>query len=93
MTRFSQVQRKILILISRDCKLWISHISSKSLKSISETEGCVKMNIKGRERMGNEKGSVVLKIWTKVRGSSETRWHRFLKTGGTGFCRQHRIYP
>jgi hypothetical protein len=88
MTRFSQVQRKLLILISRDCKLWISHISSKYLKSISETEGCAKMNIKGRERKGNEKGSAVLKIWTKVQWSSETRWHRFSKTGGTGFCRQ-----
>jgi hypothetical protein len=88
MARFSQVQRKLLILIPRDCKLWISHISSKSLKSISEIEGCAKMNIKGRERKGNEKGSAVLKIWTKVRGSSKTRWHRFLKTGGTGFCRQ-----
>jgi hypothetical protein len=51
------------------------------------------MNVKGREREGNEKGSAVLKIWTKVRGSSETRWHRFLKTGDTGFYRQHRIYP
>jgi hypothetical protein len=50
------------------------------------------MNIKGRERKGNEKGSAVLKIWTKVRGSSETLWHRFLKTGGTGFCRQHKKY-
>jgi hypothetical protein len=50
MTRFSQVQRKLLILISRDCKLWISHISSKSLKSICEIQGCAKMNIKGRER-------------------------------------------
>jgi hypothetical protein len=36
------------------------------------------MNIKGRERKGNEKGSAVLKIWTKVHGLSETRWHRFL---------------
>jgi hypothetical protein len=93
MTRFSQVQRKLLILISRDCKLWISHTSSKSLKSISETEGCAKMNIKGRERKRNEKGSAEMNLWTKVHGSSETRWHRFLKTGGTDFCRQHRIYP
>jgi hypothetical protein len=62
-------------------------------KSISETKGCAKMNIKSRERKRNEKGSAFLKIWTKVHGSSETRWHRFLKTGGTGFCRQHRIYP
>jgi hypothetical protein len=88
MTRFSQVQRKLLILISRDCKLWISHISSKSLKSISETEGCAKMNIKGREIKRNEKGSAKVDLWTKVHRSSETRWHRFLKTGGTGFCRQ-----
>jgi hypothetical protein len=50
MARLSQVQRKLFILISRDCKLWISLISSKSLKSISETKGCAKMNIKGRER-------------------------------------------
>jgi hypothetical protein len=53
-------------------------------KSISETKGCAKMNIKSRERKRTEKGSAVLKIWTKVHGSSET--------GGTGFCRQHRIY-
>jgi hypothetical protein len=74
-------------------KLWISLISSKSLKSISETNGCAKMDIKGRERNMNEKGSANLKTWTKVHGLSETRWHRFSKTGGTGFCRQHRIYP
>jgi hypothetical protein len=61
-------------------------------KSIPETKGCAKMNIKGRKRKGNEKGSAVLKIWTKVHGLSETRWHRFSKTGGTGFCWQHRIY-
>jgi hypothetical protein len=79
MTRFSQVQRKLLILISRDCKLWISHISLKSLKSISETEGCTKMNIKGRERKRNEKGSAEMNLWTKVKGSSETWWHRFSK--------------
>jgi hypothetical protein len=88
MARLSQFQRKLIILISRDCKLWISHISSKSLKSISKTEGCAKMNIKGRERKRNEKGSAEVNLWTKVHGSSETRWHRFLKTGGTGFCRQ-----
>jgi hypothetical protein len=76
MVRLSQVQRNLLILISRDCKLWISLISSKSLKSISETNGCAKMDIKGRERKRNEKGSVDLKIWTKVHG---------LRTGGTGF--------
>jgi hypothetical protein len=70
--RFSQVQRKLLILISRDCKLWISLISSKSLKSISETKGCAKMDIKGRERKRNEKGGADLKIWTKVHGSSVT---------------------
>jgi hypothetical protein len=57
MAILSQVQRKLLILISRDCKLWISPISSKSLKSTSETKGCAKMNIKGRERKRNEKGS------------------------------------
>jgi hypothetical protein len=88
MTRFSQVQRKLLILISRDCKLWISHISSKSLKSIFETNGYAKMDLKGRERERNEKESADLKIWTKVHGLSETRWHQFSKTGGTGFCRQ-----
>jgi hypothetical protein len=93
MTRFSQVQRKLLILISRDCKLWISHISSKSLKSISEIEDCAKINIKGREIKRNEKGSAEMNLWTKVHVSSETRWHRSLKTGGTGFYRQHRIYP
>jgi hypothetical protein len=53
---------------------------------------CAKMDIKGRERKRNEKGSADLKIWTKVHGLSRTRWHRFSKTGGTGFCRQHRIY-
>jgi hypothetical protein len=73
MTRFSQVQRKLLILISRDYKLWISHVSSKSLKSISETEGCDKMYIKDRERKRNEKGSADLKIWTKVHGLRRTR--------------------
>jgi hypothetical protein len=78
MSRFSQVQRKLLILILRDCKLWISHISSKSLKSISETMGCAKMNIKGRERKRNKKGSAEMNLWTKVHGLSETRWHRFL---------------
>jgi hypothetical protein len=61
-------------------------------KSISETKGCAKMIIKGRERKRNEKGSAILKIWTKVHELSETQWHRFLKTGGTVFCRQHRIY-
>jgi hypothetical protein len=65
----------------------------KSLKSISETKGCAKMDIKGRERKRNEKGSANLKIWTKVHESREIRWHRFLKTGDTGFCRQHRINP
>jgi hypothetical protein len=77
MTRFSQVQRKLLILISRDRKLWISHISSKSLKSISETEGCTKMNIKCRERKRNEKGSAEMNLWTKSTGQ--------VKPGGTGF--------
>jgi hypothetical protein len=62
-------------------------------KSISERKGCAKMNIKGRERKRNEKESADLKIWTKVHGLSRTRWHRFSKTGGTGFCRQHKIYP
>jgi hypothetical protein len=93
MIRFSRVQKKLLISISRDCKLWISPISSKSLKIHSETEGCAKMNIKGRERKRNEKGSAKMNLWTKVHGLSETRWHRFSKTGGTGFCRQYRIYP
>jgi hypothetical protein len=93
MARFSQVERKLLILISRDCKLWISPISSKSLKSISDTNGSAKMDIKGRKRKRNEKGSANLKIWTKVHGLSRTRWNRISKTGGTGFCRQHRIYP
>jgi hypothetical protein len=51
------------------------------------------MDIKGRERKRNEKGSANLKIWTKVHESREIRWHRFLKTGDTGFCRQHRINP
>jgi hypothetical protein len=62
-------------------------------KSISETKGCAKMNIKGREINRNEKGSAEMNLWTKVHGLSETRWHRFSKTGGTGFCWQHRIYP
>jgi hypothetical protein len=88
MARLSQVQRKLLILISRDCKLWISLMSSKSLKSISKTNDYAKMDIKGREIKRNEKGSAEVNLWTKVHGSSETRWHRFLKTGGTGFCRQ-----
>jgi hypothetical protein len=57
MARLSQVQRKLLILISRDCKLWISPISSKSLKSAFETKGFAKMIIKGRERKRSEKGS------------------------------------
>jgi predicted transposase YdaD len=48
-----------------------------SLKSISETEGCAKMIIKGRERKRNEKRSAEMNLWTKVHGSSETRWHRF----------------
>jgi hypothetical protein len=47
-------------------------------KSIYEKKGCAKMNIKGRERKRNEKGSAEMNLWTKVRGSSETRWHRFL---------------
>jgi hypothetical protein len=51
------------------------------------------MDIKGRKRKRNEKGSANLKIWTKVHGLSRTRWNRISKTGGTGFCRQHRIYP
>jgi hypothetical protein len=93
MARFSQVQRKLLILISMDCKHWISHISSKSLKSISETKGCAKMNVKGRERKRNEKGIAEMNLWTKVHVLSETRWHPFSKTGGTGFCWQHRVYP
>jgi hypothetical protein len=46
------------------------------------------MDLKGRERERNEKESADLKIWTKVHGLSETRWHQFSKTGGTGFCRQ-----
>jgi hypothetical protein len=62
MTRFSQVQRKLLILISRDCKLWISHISSTSLKSISKTEAYAKMNINSKERKGNEKGSAEMNL-------------------------------
>jgi hypothetical protein len=36
------------------------------------------MNIKGRERKRNEKGSAEMNLWTKVHGLSETRWHRFL---------------
>jgi hypothetical protein len=92
MERFSQVQRKPLILISRYCKLWISHISLKSLKSISKTKGCAKMNIKGRERKRNEKESAEMNLWTKVHWLSETQWHRFSQTSGTGFCRQHKIY-
>jgi hypothetical protein len=51
------------------------------------------MNIKGLEIKRNGKGRAKVNLWTKVHGSSETRWHRFLKTGGTGFCQQHRIYP
>jgi hypothetical protein len=51
------------------------------------------MNIKGRERKRNEKGSAEMNLWTKVHGLSETRWHQFSKTGGTGFCQQYRIYP
>jgi hypothetical protein len=90
MTRFSQVQRKLLILISRDCKLWISHISSKFLKIHIWDRG---LNIKGRERNRKEKESAEMNLWTKVHGLRETRWHRFSKTGGTGFCRQHMIYP
>jgi hypothetical protein len=43
------------------------------------------MNIKGRERKRNEKGSAEMNLWTKVHGLSRTRWHRFSKTGGTGF--------
>jgi hypothetical protein len=62
-------------------------------KSISETKCCAKMNFKGLEIKRNGKGRAEVNLWTKVHGSSETRWHRFLKTGGTGFCRQHRIYP
>jgi hypothetical protein len=57
-------------------------------KSISETKGCAKMNIKGIEIKKNGKGRAEVNLWTKVHRSSETRWHRFLKTGGTGFCRQ-----
>jgi hypothetical protein len=62
-------------------------------KPISETEGCAKMNIKGIEIKRNGKGGAEVNLWTKVHGLSETRWHQFSKTGGTGFCRQHRIYP
>jgi hypothetical protein len=57
MARLSQVQKKLLILISRDSKLWISLISSKSLKSISETNDCAKMDIKVRKRKRKEEGS------------------------------------
>jgi hypothetical protein len=57
-------------------------------KSISKTKGCAKMNIKGIEIKRNGKGREEVNLWTKVHESSETRWHQFLKTGGTGFCRQ-----
>jgi hypothetical protein len=66
MARFSQVQRKLLILISRACKLWISHISSKSLEFISETKVCTKMDIKGRERKLKENGNAEMNSWTKT---------------------------
>jgi hypothetical protein len=48
-------------------------------------QGCAKMNIKGRERKRNEKGSAEMNLWTKVHALSETWWYRFSKTGGTGF--------
>jgi hypothetical protein len=57
-------------------------------KSISGTKGCAKMNIKGIKIKRNGKGRAEVILWTKVHGSSETRWHWFLKTGGTGFCQQ-----
>jgi hypothetical protein len=47
-------------------------------KSISETKFCAKMNIKGLEINRNGKGRAEVNLWTKVHGSSETRWHRFL---------------
>jgi hypothetical protein len=43
------------------------------------------MNIKGIEIKRNVKGRAEVNLWTKVHGSRETRWHQFLKTGGTGF--------
>jgi hypothetical protein len=49
MARFSQIQKKLLILMSKACKLWISHISSKYLEFISETKVYAKMDINGRE--------------------------------------------
>jgi hypothetical protein len=81
----SQVQRKLLILSQGIANFGFLPFHQNLSKSISETKGCAKMNIKGRERKRNEKGSAVLKIWTKVHVSSEPRWHRFLKTGGTSF--------
>jgi hypothetical protein len=92
MTRLSS-SREATLSISRDCKLWIPPFHQNLSKSISETEGCAKMNIKGRKRKRKEKGSAILKLWTEVHGLSRTQCHRFSKTSGTGFCRQHRIYP
>jgi hypothetical protein len=49
--------KEATLFISRDCKLWISPISSRSFQFISEKEGCAKMNLKGRKRKRKEKGS------------------------------------
>jgi hypothetical protein len=46
------------------------------------------MDIKGRERKLEENGNAEMILWAKAHGSSETQWHRFLETGGTGFCWQ-----
>jgi hypothetical protein len=88
MTRLSQVQKKLLFLSQGIANFGFLPFHQNHSKSISETEGCAKMNLKGRKRKGKGKGRAEVNLWTKVHGSSETLWHQFLKTGGTGFCRK-----
>jgi hypothetical protein len=52
MARLSQVQKKLLISISREWKLWISPISSKSLKILISDRGLYKNEYKGQRKKG-----------------------------------------
>jgi hypothetical protein len=62
MARLSQVQRKLLFLSQGITNFGFLPFHQNLSKSISETKGCAKINIKGREKKRNEKGSAEVNL-------------------------------
>jgi hypothetical protein len=55
MTRLSQIQKKLLFLSQEIANLGFLPFHQNHSKSVSETEGCAKMNLKGRKRKKERK--------------------------------------